>query len=69
MLRLVYSSDYTEYTAGTYPNMDACVRDCETRYGVRAPFGQDDEGTPYTAIWADDSIVVLKVYETDEARR
>lgn len=67
MFKLVYASDYTEYTAGTYPSMDACVKDCETRYGVTR-FGMDDDGTLYSIVYAD-GIVVLKVYETDEARR
>lgn len=68
MIRLVYYSIYTEYTAGIYPNMDECVRDCQVRYGLKtAVFGQDDAGTLYTALYAEEGVIVLKLYEVESA--
>lgn len=70
MYRLVYSSSYTTYTAGEYPSLEACQRDCAERYEIRnMVFGQDDEGILYTALWADDGIIVLKVYEVKRRER
>ena len=67
MIRLEYTSDYTVYTAGTYASLEDCVHDCQVRYGLRAVvFGQDDAGTLYTALYADEGIVVLKLYEVVE---
>lgn len=66
MIRLEYTSDYTVYTAGVYSSLEDCVRDCQRRYGLRAvAFGQDDAGTLYTALYADEGIVVLKLYEVE----
>lgn len=66
MIRLEYASDYTVYVAGVYASLEDCVRDCQVRYGLKAAvFGQDDAGTLYTALYADEGIVVLKLYEVD----
>lgn len=65
MFRLEYSSDYTTYTAGEYPTVEACMRECKTRYGIEGTFGHDDAGVLYTALYADDGIVVLKLYEVE----
>jgi hypothetical protein len=64
MFRLVYSSDYTVYTVGTYHSIEDCERDCRKRYGASGlTFGHDDAGTLYAPLYADDGIVVLKLYE------
>lgn len=66
MIRLEYASDYTVYTAGVYPSLEDCVCDCQARYGLKTvAFGQDDAGTLYTLLYADEGIVVLKLYEVD----
>lgn len=68
MYKLIHASDYTVYTVGVYASVEACVCDCKTRYGVNSlSFGQDDEGTLYTALYDDEGIVVLKLYEVDIA--
>lgn len=66
MYKLVYASDYTTYEVDTYPSVEACAQDCQKRYGMRqVAFGQDDAGTLYTALYAEEGIVVLKLYEVD----
>lgn len=35
---LSYSSPLTHYAVGKYSSVDACERDCETRYGVKVKF-------------------------------
>lgn len=70
MYKLVYESPYTAYTAGEYLTLEDCQRACKTRYGLRNEvFGQDDEGTLYTALWADDALVTLKLYDMNKARQ
>lgn len=68
MIKLVHSSDYTEYTAGVYPDVAACVQDCVQRYGMsRMDLGQDDAGALYSVLYGDEGIVVLRLYEVEEA--
>lgn len=67
MFRLEYNSDFTTYPAGEYSTVEDCVRDCKARYGLKGTFGHDDAGVLYTALYADEGIVVLKLYEVETA--
>lgn len=67
MFALIHSSLYTEYTAGQYPTLALCIEDCVERYGLKnRVFGQDDNGTLYTVVYADgEGCITLKVIEMD----
>lgn len=64
MYKLVYASDYTRYTVETYPSVEDCERDCQTRYGVdKLRFGQDDSGVLYSPLYTEEGVVVLTLHE------
>ncbi len=65
MYALHYISPYTLYHVDDYTSIDACERDCETRYKVKGlKFKLTDDGTWRCVVQGEEGTIVLRLVET-----